>query len=126
MSPPPLPQPRRGQIWYARFPGDPAGKNPRPVVVVSADRRNTHPRATTVLAVPLSTTLTDFPLHIRLQPGETGLREISELQPQNISVITKDSLLPNPGARLLSERILRIIARNVVKSMGIQPADIQD
>jgi mRNA-degrading endonuclease toxin of MazEF toxin-antitoxin module len=57
---------------------------------------NTHPGASTVLAVPLSTALNDFPLHIRLQPGETGLQEISELQPENISVITKDSLIPNP------------------------------
>ena len=126
MNPPPLPQPRRGQIWYARFPGDPTGKNPRPILIVSPDARNTHPAATTVLAVPLSTTLSDFPLHIRLQPGETGLQEISEVQPENISVITKDSLMPNPGTRTLNDRLLRMVAGNVVKSMGIRPRDIQD
>lgn len=126
MSPPVAPQPRRGQIWYARFPGDPAGKNLRPALIVSLDSRNTHPRATTVLAVPLSTTLTDSPLHIRLQPGETGLHEISELQPENISVITKDSLEPDPRTRFLGDGILRTVAANVVRSMGIRPGDLRD
>jgi mRNA-degrading endonuclease toxin of MazEF toxin-antitoxin module len=123
---PPVAQPQRGQIWYARFPGDPAGKNPRPALIVSLDSRNTHPRANTVLAVPLSTTLTDSTLHIRLQPGETGLPEIRELQPENISVITKDSLAPTPHTRMLGHRILRMVAANVVRSMGIQPRDLQD
>jgi len=61
-----------------------------------------------------------------LQPGETGLQEISEVQPENISVITKDSLMPNPGTRTLNDRLLRMVAGNVVKSMGIRPRDIQD
>ena len=38
------------------FPSDPAGKGARPVVVVSPDERNRHPRASTVIAVPLTTT----------------------------------------------------------------------
>src|SRR2546430_10928917 len=76
----PLPQPKRGEIWFVKFPSDPPEKNPRPVVIVSMDARNQHPRAETVLAVPLSTTLRESPTHIRLQPGETGLAEACDLQ----------------------------------------------
>src|SRR6266566_2570458 len=76
----PLPQPKRGEIWFVKFPSDPPEKNPRPVVIVSMDARNQHPRAETVLAVPLSTTLRESPTHIRLQPGETGLAEACDLR----------------------------------------------
>ena len=89
-----LPEPRRGQIWFVLFPSDPPGKYRRPVLIVSTDRRNTHPNASTVLAIPFSTTLTDVPIHLRLPPGETGLPEPSELQPENISTIRKDTLVP--------------------------------
>ncbi len=102
----PLPQPKRGEIWFVKFPSDPPEKNPRPVVIVSMDARNQHPRAETVLAVPLSTTLRESPTHIRLQPGETGLQ-------------------PSRGAlRRLSESTLREIARGVVRAMGFVPNDI--
>ena len=123
-KPPILPQPRRGQIWLVAFPSDPPGKLSRPVLIVSPDGRNTHPRASTVLVVPFSTTLTGIPTHIRLQPGETGLDETSELQPENISTVRKESLRPKPGTRILGERVLKLLARNVVLSMGIQPRDI--
>lgn len=119
-----LPQPRRGQIWSVAFPSDPPGKFSRPVLIVSADGRNSHPRASTVLVVPFSTTLTDVPTHIRLQPGETGLDHPSELQPENISTIRKETLRPRPGTRTVSDSIVRTLARNVVLSMGTQPKDI--
>lgn len=120
-----LPVPRRGEIWFVQVPGDPPGKAPRPVVIVSVDARNTHPRAQTVLAVPFSTTLTDMPTHIRLQPGETGLGEVGELQAENISTIRKDALRPprNP-LRVLSDRTIRSLARAVVMAMGVPPKDI--
>ena len=119
-----LPQPRRGQIWFAVLPTDPPGKRARPVLIVSSDGRNVHPRANTVLIVPLSTTLTDIPIHVRLQPGETGLAEISELQPENVSIVRKETIRPFPPTRTLGEKILRMVARNVVLSMGIQPKDL--
>jgi len=122
--PPALPQPRRGQIWEVPFPSDPAGKRPRPVLIVSTDGRNCHPNASTVLVVPFSGTLSEIPLHIRLQPGETGLDYTSELQPENISTIRKDALKPKTGTRTLSEKIIRTLARNVILCMGVQPKDI--
>jgi mRNA-degrading endonuclease toxin of MazEF toxin-antitoxin module len=119
------PYPRRGEIWFVHAPGDPPDKLPRPVLIVSTNLRNAHARATTVLAVPFSTTLRDdVPLHVRMQPGETGLSETCELQPENISVVLKSGLQPGRGTRTLSESILVVVARNVVLSMGLQPRDI--
>src|SRR5215471_20084894 len=121
-----LPQPRRGEIWFVKFPSDPPEKNPRPVVIVSVDARNLHPRAETVLAVPLSTTLRDSPTHIRLQPGETGLAEACDVQGETLSTIRKQTLRPSGTAlRRLSESTLREIARCVVRAMGFLPRDIE-
>src|SRR5947208_14934401 len=88
----PLPQPKRGEIWFVKFPSDPPEKNPRPVVIVSMDARNQHPRAETVLAVPLSTRQREALTHIRLQPGETGLTEACDLQAENNSTKRKQTL----------------------------------
>ena len=55
---PPVPKfPLRGEIWFAHLPTDPAAKGRRPVVVVSGDTRNRHERASTVLVVPLTTSI---------------------------------------------------------------------
>jgi mRNA-degrading endonuclease toxin of MazEF toxin-antitoxin module len=105
---PPLPQAKRGEIWWVPIPSDPPGKLDRPVLIVSSNNRNAHPKASTVLVVPFSMTLSDVRIHIRLKPGETGLPEPSELQPENISTMRKESLRPNKGGtRTLGESILR-------------------
>ena len=118
-------QPRQGEIWFVRIPTDPPDKNARPVIVVSLDARNQHPRASTVLVVPLSTTISGFDTHVRLEPGETGLAEVSEAQAENISTVRKESLAP-PRSRLraLSASRLGQIARCVVLAMGIAPGDV--
>lgn len=118
------PSPKRGEIWYVSFPTDPPGKFRRPVLIVSTDKRNSHPRANTVLVIPFSTTLSEHPLNIRFQPGATGLPETCELQPANISAVRKEALAVAPGTRTLSNRVIRDLARGVVWSMGVQPKDI--
>jgi mRNA-degrading endonuclease toxin of MazEF toxin-antitoxin module len=120
----PLPQPKRGEIWCVPFPSDPPGKRNRFVLIVSHDTRNHHPRAETVLAIPFSTTPSQITTHIRLQPGETGLPETCELQPENISAIRKECLVQVPGTRTLSESIIRRLVRGVALAMAVQPRDI--
>jgi mRNA-degrading endonuclease toxin of MazEF toxin-antitoxin module len=122
---PDLPQPLRGEIWDVAFPGDPPGKGPRPVLIVSTNARNKHPKASTVLVVPFSTTLSEFPTHIQLAPGQTGLPAPSELQPEQITAVRKEILKRRPGTRAQPESIIRRVARNVVFSLGVQPKDIQ-
>jgi mRNA-degrading endonuclease toxin of MazEF toxin-antitoxin module len=109
------------------MPSDPPDKGPRPVVVVSLNARNQHPRASTVLVAPLSTTIRPADTHIRLEPGETGLAEICDVQAENVSVVRKENLLP-PRTRLrpVSAARLRQIARGVVLAMGILPEEIPE
>ena len=120
-----LPQPLRGEIWDVDFPSDPPGKPPRPVLIVSTNSRNKHPRATTVLVVPFSATLSEYPTHIRLAAGQTGLPETSELQPEQITAVRKEYLKPRPGTRTQAETIIKNVAKNVVFALGLQPKDLQ-
>jgi len=127
-QPPPktLPTPRRGEIWFIKLSTDPTDKEARPIVIVSPDGRNLHPRANTVLAVPLSTTLTTNPSHIVLERGETGLRETCEAQGENITVVPKVALIPaRTVLRTLSATSLRHIAAAVVRGMGVLPEELK-
>jgi len=115
----PTKSPQRGEIWYVKLPSDPPEKGGRLVVVVSLDARNNHPRATTVLVVPLSTTPPRLPTHIPLSPGETGLAENSTMQVENITTVLKTSLQePRQKLRRLSERAIERAARCVAMAMG--------
>jgi mRNA-degrading endonuclease toxin of MazEF toxin-antitoxin module len=122
---PDLPKPLRAEIWDVDFPSDPPGKGPRPVLIVSTDKRNTHAKASTVLVVPFTMTLSDVPTHIRLNVGQTGLPEVSELRPEEITAVRKEYMKPKPGTRTQPESVIRSIARSVVFALGIHPKDIQ-
>jgi len=89
----PDPFPMRGEIWFTEIPTE---KGRRPVVIVSTNVRNSHPRANTVLVVPLSTSVhkSDVPTHLTLEPGETGLRERVIARAEDVAVIRKMSLRP--------------------------------
>lgn len=117
--------PRRGEIWFVRMPSDPSDKGARPVVVVSLDARNQHPRASTVLVVPLSTTLRGLETHVRLKPGETGLAEASEAQAENTSTVRKESLFPSRSRlKAVSEARIRQLAKCVVLAMGVLSGEL--
>jgi mRNA-degrading endonuclease toxin of MazEF toxin-antitoxin module len=120
-----LPQPLRGEIWDVDFPSDPPGKGPRPVLIVSTNLRNRHRKATTVLVVPFSTTLTTYPTHIRLSAGQTGLPETSEIQPEQITAVRKEYLKPRRGMRSQTEGVIAEVAKSVMFALGVQPRDIQ-
>jgi mRNA-degrading endonuclease toxin of MazEF toxin-antitoxin module len=122
-----LPKPRQGEIWYVRLPTDPQSYTGRPVVIVSSDARNMNERANTVLVVPLSTTLREPvpPTNLRLNPGETGLREKSELQAGNITTIRKAQLrAPRERLRQMSHLTMRRIAARVALAMDVLVEEI--
>jgi mRNA-degrading endonuclease toxin of MazEF toxin-antitoxin module len=110
----------RGEIWWVQLPTEPPDKGRRTVVVVSSDARNKHERASTVLVVPLSTSIhKDSPTHTLLQPGETGLREPCVAQSENISVVRKESLVePRERLRQLAHTKICEIADKVKIAMG--------
>ena len=116
--------PQRGEIWFTKLPTDPPEKGKRPVVIVSVNTRNTHPRANTVLVVPLSTSIdkSEAPTHIILEPGQTGLRDRSVAKAENVATISK-ALLDRPRERLrpLSSTQVCELARKVQLAMGCLP-----
>ena len=119
MNPPDRPTPQRGEIWWAHFPADPPEKL-RPSVIVSTNARNSHPRADTVLAVPLSTSIhKPSPTHLLLRTGETGLREDSIAWAENIGVVPKEQLkTPIQGHRPLTHSQICRLASMVRIAMG--------
>lgn len=112
--------PRRGEVWWIHLPTDPPDKSPRPVIVVSPDARNQHPRATTVLVIPLSSSIhRPGPSHVLLRMGETGLPADSLAQPDSISVVFRSELRqPNPAQRVLSCHRICQLAKLVESAMG--------
>ena len=112
--------PLRGEIWWTHFPTDPPDKGRRPVVVVSVDGRNCHPRSNTVLVIPLSTSIhKSRPADLLLRAGETGLRADSVAQADNICTVKRGDLdEPIPGHRALASRQIGRLADLVRQAMG--------
>src|SRR5205823_6125217 len=75
-----------------------------PVIIVSPDHRNTHPRVQTVLGIPLTTSVhKDVPSRVFLAAGETGLSADSAARAEDITVIRKENLIaPRYGLRRIS------------------------
>ena len=119
MSAQALRTPQRGEIWWTHFATGLPGKN-RPAVIVSQNGRNAHPRASSVLAIPLSTSIQKLgPWHLLLRAGETGLREDSVAWAENISVVSKEQLVePVAGHRALTNTQICRLAGLVRVAMG--------
>ena len=116
-----MPSPQRGEIWFTKLPTDPPEKGKRPVVIVSTNARNNHPRAETVLVVPFSTSVhkDDVFTHLVLEPGETGMRERQVARAEDVTVIRKTSLDPSrERLRVLSSAQVCNLARKVGLAMG--------
>jgi len=119
-----MPSPQRGEIWFTRLPTDPPEKGKRPVVVVSTNDRNNHPRATTILVIPLSTSVhrDEAPAHLVLEPGQTGLRERVIAKAEEISAVWKAELSPSrEHLRTLTSHQVCELARKVELAMGCSP-----
>jgi mRNA-degrading endonuclease toxin of MazEF toxin-antitoxin module len=103
-----------------QLPTDPPEKGLRPVVVVSLDDRNKHPKANTVLVAPLTTTVhKNVPTHILLSPGETGLNEASCIRAEDVAVVLKTSLRePRGKLRMLSNTRICEVADALRFAMG--------
>lgn len=112
--------PRRGEIWWTHFPADPPDKGRRPVIVVSVDARNLHPRANTMLVIPLSTSIQKSGLtHLLLHAGETGLREDSMAKAEDICTVRRAELSePIQGHRPVSNAQICRLAALVKIAMG--------
>ena len=120
MTPPAVRYPLRGEIWWTHFPTDPPEKGRRPVVVVSPDGRSCHPRSNSVLVIPLSTSIhKSRPADLLLRAGETGLREDSVAQADNVCTVRRANLdQPVEGHRPMTDSQICRLASLVRVGMG--------
>lgn len=91
--------PRRSEVWLVDF-GDPVGREQsgrRPAVVVSADALN-ESRAGVVVVVPITTTYRDLPSHVEIDPGSSGLDEVSYAKCEDVKSVSEQRLIGRLGA----------------------------
>jgi mRNA-degrading endonuclease toxin of MazEF toxin-antitoxin module len=109
-----------------KLPSEPPDKGVRLVIVVSSNAQNHHPRASTVVAVPIGTTLRQNSC-LQLTPGQTGLAATSEVWANAIATVAKKDLKQprNPLRTLSRETVIKIL-RCVVRAMGVLPSEISE
>jgi mRNA interferase MazF len=91
--------PRRGEVWLVDF-GDPVGREQsgrRPAVIVSADPLN-ESRAGVVIVVPTTTAHRRLPSHLEIEPGSSGLDEVSYAKCEDVKSISEERLIARLGA----------------------------
>ncbi len=90
------------------------------MVVVSINARNRHEGATTVLGVPLTTSIhKDFHTRLFLPAGETGLQADCAARAEGTTVVLESSLVEANGPpRQLSNKRICVLADRVAVSVG--------
>jgi len=88
-----------GDVWILDL-GDQVGHEQgfrRPAVVLSVDRLNTS-RAGVVLVVPVTRTRRGVPSHIEIEPGPSGLRDVSYAKVDELRPVSVERLENRCGA----------------------------
>jgi mRNA interferase MazF len=86
-------------VWLVDF-GDPVGRKQsgrRPAVVVSAGPLN-ESRAGVVIVIPITTTHRGLPSHVEIEPGGSGLDEVSYAKCEDVKSISEERLVAQIGA----------------------------
>src|SRR6266568_4425147 len=91
--------PHRGEIWLADLRPtrgrEQTGR--RPVLVLSVDFFNAGP-ADLIVILPLTSTMRDIPLHVKISKVDRGARKDSAILCEAIRSISKDRLVTRWGA----------------------------
>ncbi|KUK11532.1 MAG: mRNA interferase [Clostridia bacterium 41_269] len=91
-------KPARGEIWLVDLNPtrghEQAGK--RPALVVSVDLFNFGP-AELVVVLPITTKDKKIPLHVRVEPKESGLKETSFVKCEDIRSVSTERLIVKLG-----------------------------
>lgn len=91
-------EPLRGELYEVDL-GPTAGseqRGRRPLLVISIDEMNRAP-AELIVAVPLTTTYWANDLHVRIEPGESGLARVSYAMPEMVRHLSSRRLGPRMG-----------------------------
>jgi mRNA interferase MazF len=89
-----MPTPSRGEIWLVNL--DPTlGREQagtRPALVVSVDHLN-HSKGELTIVCPLTTRNRQNPMHVRVDPDEGGVRDISYIKCEDVRAISTKRLI---------------------------------
>jgi mRNA interferase MazF len=89
---------RRSEVWLVDF-GEPVGREQawrRPAVVMSADALN-ESSAGVVIVVPTTTTRRGLPSHVEIEPGASGLFEVSYAKCEDVKSVSQERLISRMG-----------------------------
>jgi mRNA interferase MazF len=103
--------PRQRDVWYAELEpirGREQGGR-RPVVAISVDELST---GASELAIVVPTTTVDrgTPVHVRIDPPEGGLRDVSFALPEMVRAVSHDRLVERWGS-VRDETLRAIVGR---------------
>ncbi len=110
LSPPPLPSPRRGEIWDVNWsPGRGAEQRGiRPALIIQNDRGNTSPSYPLTIVASMSRTERELPLHVRIAPSEeNGLTDFTDVKCEQVMTIEKTRLIRRRGS-ITSEELGKV------------------
>jgi len=109
--------PRRGEIWLAELPNMPYDPHqPRPVLIVSDDRRNRlfdH-----VIVVPSYSSRRRGPTRVPIQGGTGGIVHDSVLYCEEASTLHRDFLVDVPLGETVSLSLLGRVNRAIRRALG--------
>src|SRR5216684_5672292 len=108
--PPPLPSPRRGEIWDVNWsPGRGAEQQGiRPALIIQNDRGNASHTYPLTIVASMSRTERELPLHVRIAPTEeNGLTDYTDVKCEQLMTIEKSRLLRRRGV-ISSEELSRV------------------
>lgn len=89
----------RGEVWLVDF-GEPVGREQsgrRPAIVVSANPLN-QSSAGVVIVVPATTAHRGLPSYVEIEPGVSGLHEISYAKCEDVKSISEQRLIARLGS----------------------------
>jgi mRNA interferase MazF len=109
--------PKRGEIHWAKIPGQPGDTKERPVLIVSGDSRNQ--LADDTILVPLSTTLRQAPTHVYLPAGSGGLSQASMAKCELVATLDKIFLIRGPLGGVITAAQMREVEKGIMRAIGI-------
>ncbi len=92
-------RPRKDEVWLVDF-GDPIGREQagrRPAVIVSVNSLNESP-AGVVIVVPITRSHRNLPSHVELEPGGSGLTEVSYAKCEDVKSVSEYRLITRIGS----------------------------
>ena len=110
LPPPPLPSPRRGEIWDVNWsPGRGAEqKGVRPALIIQNDRGNASLTYPLTIVASMTRTERELPLHVRIAPSEeNGLTDFTDVKCEQVMTIEKSRLMRRRGS-ITSEELAKV------------------